>query len=150
MVFLQAVARETGPAFACLQLAEGKVVELLVCPSIIAEVRNVLSRTEIRSKFELTAERVSRFLAKVDSCAVSAPAPPGSFSLPRDPKDEPYLNLAIAGGARYLVSWNERHLNYLMKGDTPEGRDFCARYPGIAIVTPVEFLEALRASSSPG
>ena len=50
MVFLQAAVRETGPAFACLQLADGKVVELLICPSLLAEVRDVLGRPEICSK----------------------------------------------------------------------------------------------------
>jgi putative PIN family toxin of toxin-antitoxin system len=144
MVFLQAAVRDAGPAFACLQLAEGEVVELLVCPSLLAEVRDVLSRPEICSKFQLSGERVLRFLARIDSCATAGPDPPKAFTLPRDPDDERYLNLAIAGGADYLVSWNERHLNYLMRADTTEGRDFCARYPILKIATPVEFLKVLR------
>jgi hypothetical protein len=32
-----------------------------------------------------------------------------------------------------------------MKQDTPEGREFCARYPGVKILTPPEFLDELRA-----
>jgi len=37
-----------------------------------------------------------------------------------------------------------------MKRDTPEGKEFCARYPDIKIVTPVEFLKALRAAQQSG
>ena len=72
------------------------------------------------------------------------PEPQRAFPLPRDPKDEIYTDLAIEGRARYLVSWNERHLNYLMRQDTTEGKDFCARYPSLGIVTPAEFLALLR------
>lgn len=53
-------------------------------------------------------------------------------------------DLAISTGESYLVGWNERHLNYLMKRDTPEALDFCTRFPGIKILTPPAFLEALR------
>ena len=44
----------------------------------------------------------------------------------------------------YLVSWNERHLNYHMKVDTPEWREFRSRFPNLLIVTPPQFLEAVR------
>ena len=41
-------------------------------------------------------------------------------------------------------------MNYLMRGDTPEGAVFCARYQGLRILTPVEFLEELRESRQQG
>lgn len=31
---------------------------------------------------------------------------PRVFAYDRDPKDEPYINLAIAAGANYIVSWD--------------------------------------------
>lgn len=70
-------------------------------------------------------------------------APPQAFALPRDPKDEPYTNLSVAVSATYLVTWNQRHLTYLMQQDTPEGRQFCQRFPLLKIVSPPGFLEAL-------
>ena len=124
---------------------------VLLSPKTLAEGSDILLRPVVRRKFKsLTNEQVRRFFSKVESFSETLPEPPQAFTLPRDPKDEIYTNLAIAGGAEYLVSWNERHLNYLMKRDTPEGKDFCARYPSLKIVTPVEFLEALRASSRAG
>jgi len=99
---------------------------------------------ESRRERKLSDETAAHFLAQAVSCAEALPEPPKAFSLPRDPDDEPYLNLAIAGGAEYLVTWNERHLNYLMRRDTPEGKEFCARHPDLKIVTPPEFLEEVR------
>ncbi len=149
MVFVQGALKDTGPSSVCLHLAESGRVELLLSPSIVEELSEVLSRDELRRKSpNLTDESAARFLARIKSFAESKPEPPASFSLPRDPKDEHCINLAIAAAANYLVSWNERHLNYLMRNDTPEGKDFCARYPSLKIVTPVKFLEALRASAN--
>ncbi len=75
--------------------------------------------------------------------AVLIPTPPPIFILPRDPKDEPYTNLAVAAQAKYLVTWNDRHLTYLMKADTPEGRDFCQKFPFLNILSPPAFLQQL-------
>jgi predicted nucleic acid-binding protein len=65
------------------------------------------------------------------------------FRLPRDPNDEPILNLAIAAGATHLVTWNHRHLGYLMEGDTREGRDFCRRFRKLQIVNPKQFIDEI-------
>lgn len=65
--------------------------------------------------------------------------------LDRDPKDEPYLNLAIAAKATYLVS-RDRDLLDLMADPT-----FRQRHPDLLILDPVEFLreiERLEASHS--
>jgi putative PIN family toxin of toxin-antitoxin system len=110
-------------------------------PDILNELQDVLTRPEIQTKFpSLTAERVDTFLNDVLSMSNMLQNPPSVFALPRDHKDEPYINLAIEVGASYLVTWNERHLTYLMRQDTPEGRDFCQRFPGIKIVDPPTFV----------
>jgi predicted nucleic acid-binding protein len=67
----------------------------------------------------------------------------------RDPvKDEPYINLAIEAKVRYLVTWNDRHLTYLMRKDTPEGRDFCLRFPGVKIVDPPTYVREIQQQPS--
>jgi len=58
-----------------------------------------------------------------------------------------YIDLAVAAGAHYLCTWNERHLTYLMKQDTPEGLEFCRRYPNLKILDPPAVLAALRESA---
>lgn len=150
MVFLQAATgASTGPAASCLRLAEQGKVKLLLSPLVLSEIRDVFSRPALRKKFKkLTDETAANILAQAVSCSETLPEPPKAFPLPRDPDDEPYLNLAIAGDAKYLVSWNERHLNYLMKADTPEGKDFSARFPSLKIVTPPVLLAALRSEAA--
>jgi predicted nucleic acid-binding protein len=52
------------------------------------------------------------------------------FHLP-DPDDEPFLEVALAGGAKAMVTGNKRHF--------PR-----EEYEGIRMLFPAEFLEALK------
>jgi predicted nucleic acid-binding protein len=70
---------------------------------------------------------------------------PTQFELPRDPADEPYLNLAIEAEARFLVT-RDRDLLDLMRWDTKEGRDFQSRFRELKILDPVAFLKEIEAS----
>jgi predicted nucleic acid-binding protein len=67
---------------------------------------------------------------------------PAVFTYPRDPNDEPYVNLALAAGARYLVTWDNDLLD-LMNEATPAGQDFRRRFPDLTILNPVAFLREL-------
>ena len=66
---------------------------------------------------------------------------PSLFSLPRDPDDEPYLNLAIAADADHLVTWDKDML------DLMQDQGFRAQYPQLTILNPVALLEILRRPS---
>jgi putative PIN family toxin of toxin-antitoxin system len=117
-------------------------VTLCLSPAVIGEIEQVLNRPELIMRFPKLNSQVSQNLLRAarEKCELIAPAP-ASFTLWRDPEDQMYIDLAIATGASFLVSWNQRHLNYLMKRDTPEGREFVQRYPELRICTPPEFLE---------
>jgi putative PIN family toxin of toxin-antitoxin system len=143
MVFLQAVTSDRGPAFACLSFVESGQVTLYVSPAILAEARDVLTRPEIRKQFpSLTDERVNLFLQKVAMLATVVADVPDAGQNLSDPNDLPYLNLAIASGSRYLVSWDP-HLTDLMKDAS-----FLARFPHLQIINPVAFLVAARAAKN--
>jgi putative PIN family toxin of toxin-antitoxin system len=72
---------------------------------IMTEVSDVLDRPELRQRFKtLTSERVEAFLQELRSMAVLVETLPHVFTYPRDPDDEEYVNLAVAGGAEYLVT----------------------------------------------
>ena len=144
MVFLQALISDTGPAFACMQRVEEGRVKLVVSTAVLEEVSDVLNRFDLKIKFpRLVPERIQKFLGEVTKRSELIEDVPAVFKLPRDPKDEPYINLAIAAQAQFLVTWNRRHLGYLMAKDTPEGQDFCRRFPGIIILEPPTFLREL-------
>lgn len=143
-LFLQAVTSDKGPAFRCFTLAEQGRFTLLISPAILDEVQDVLTRPILQVRLPLlTPERVDAFVRKFQSVASVCPNPPRAFSLPRDPADEPYTDLAVAAQANYLVTWNERRLTYLMRQDTPEGQEFCRRFPLLTILSPPEFLQAI-------
>lgn len=141
MVFLQAATSDQGPAFACLSRVEAGDVTLSVSPPIVAEVKDVLTRPGIQAKFpSLTVERVDVFLQKIALLAsVVADVPDAGYSL-RDRDDLPYLNLAVASDAHYLVSW-DNDLRDLMKEEA-----FVGKFPRLQIVDPVSFLNVMRAS----
>ena len=67
---------------------------------------------------------------------------PKQFELPRDPDDEPYLNLAIYAGAQFLIT-RDRDLLDLMNWDIKDGRDFRERFPQLKILNPVAFINEL-------
>jgi putative PIN family toxin of toxin-antitoxin system len=144
VVFVQALISGRGPAAACIDRARTGRCVLLLSDATLAELKDVPLRPSLTVKYPyITPERVAAFVAEIESLAVKIAKPPSVFSLPRDPKDEPFIDLAVAGDARYIVTWNERHLTYLMKHETPEGKDFCARFPSLAILSPPEFLAKL-------
>ena len=55
---------------------------------------------------------------------------PFKFHLP-DPDDEPFIEVALSGGAKALVTGNKRHF--------PR-----KEYDGVKILSPAEFLEVLK------
>jgi predicted nucleic acid-binding protein len=106
-------------------------------------------RRELTCRYpHLTSERVANFYAEVESLAILIPTPPKSFALSRDPDDEIFIDLAVAGAAEYIVTWNARHLTYLTKSGTAEAKDFRTRFPGINILSPPEFLALLDAEQT--
>ena len=144
MVFLQAAARRDSIAAACLELAEQGHLQLCLSREVLAEIGDVLQRPEIHDRFpSLTHERVTEFLEAVGRMGVLFPAVDHHFHFERDPKDEPYLNLAIQARAHYLASRDKDILD-LQHGSDPAAVDFRARFPFVRIVDPLEFLQEIR------
>ena len=144
VVFVQALISGRGPAARCLEGARRGRFILLQADGTLAELREVPFRPKLRAKYPfVTDQAVEAFVAEIESVAVRVPTPPPVLKLPRDPKDQPFIDLAVAGDARFIVTWNDRHLTYLMPRDTPEGTEFTARFPEIRIVSPPEFLAEL-------
>jgi putative PIN family toxin of toxin-antitoxin system len=138
VILLQAAGRATGPAGACLQAVRDGRLELVVSPEVLAEVRDVLTRPKTLRKFPaLTLDVVNAFLEDVAALAVTLSDVPKVFTLARDPKDEPYIDLALAAKARYLVSRDNDLL------DLMEDEGFRRQYPNLAIIDPVTLLREL-------
>ncbi|MCS6862515.1 MAG: putative toxin-antitoxin system toxin component, PIN family [Abditibacteriales bacterium] len=96
---------------------------------MLTEVKDVLTRPKTRRQFPfITTEGVMTLLQRLADKAVYVKDVPKQFTYDRDPKDEPYVNLALAVGAHYLVSWDNDLLD-LMREETAEGKQFRERFP---------------------
>jgi putative PIN family toxin of toxin-antitoxin system len=150
VVFLQGVGRRGNAARKCLDLVDDGTVQLCLSPDVLAEIEDVLHRPEILRKFPLIDSEDSQTLLRTArNKALLLADVPKSFQLSRDPDDEPYTDLAIAADAKFLVTWNDRHLTYLMRQETPEGAEFCRRFPNVKIVDPPTFLAEIRRLATP-
>ncbi len=134
-VFVQALLNSRGPAFACKELADNGTITLFLSAEIIEEVKEVLSRPKLQQRFSaLTPERVDAFLQDLVNQAVLLTDVPALFSYERDPKDERYVNLALAADAQHLVT-RDKDLLDLMKDEA-----FRQRFPDLIVLDPVVFL----------
>ena len=149
MVFLQAAARRESIAAACLRLAEGKHIELCLSAAILTEVRDVLSRPRIRSRFTtLNDTLVNEFLGALARFGKMYPVVREHVTFDRDPKDGPYLNLAIEAEARFLAS-RDNDLLDLRTGSDPFAVDFRQKFPNLQILEPLDFLREMRQELTP-
>lgn len=143
-VYLQAAAREMSAAADCLRLVEADLVQLYLSQEVLAEVEEILYRPEIRTHFQtLTEEMIGAFLLRLQKIATLRRNVPKQFNYSRDPDDEPYINLAVAVKADYLVS-RDRDLLDLMTAYSSEAKEFRQRFRPLRIVEPLAFLQEVR------
>jgi putative PIN family toxin of toxin-antitoxin system len=143
MVYLQAAMSVRGPAARCLEAAEGGQVQLFVSEAVLAEVEEVLTRPAVRRKrAHLTPAYVAAVTERIRRTATVVDPVPHQFSYLRDPKDEPYLNLALAAGVAYLVSRDSDLLD-LQNPNSHPGQELRRFLPQLTILDPVAFIQLL-------
>lgn len=150
MVFVQAAANGKSAAARVLDLLDEGKVSLFVSKPILAEARYVLNRSDVRAGLRrLTDVAVEALFERLEQNAALVKQVPSRFTYPRDPKDEPYINLAVEVKADFLVS-RDRDLLDLMKWETEEGREFQKRFRFLKIVTPEDFLATFEQNQTQG
>jgi putative PIN family toxin of toxin-antitoxin system len=138
MIFLQAAAAPHR-VHSCFAAARDYDLEVCLSADTLAEIRDVLSRPALRAKFPaLTSAAVASFLSGVvaQSTMISDIEP--RCALPRDPKDEKWLDLAIAAAAKYLIT-RDRDLLDLMANPSDCPSLFAAN-PSLEIIDPSALL----------
>lgn len=144
MVFVQAAANEKSHAARILDLLDEGKITLYVSKVILTEARYVLNRSDVRASLrKLTDVAVAALFERLDQHATLIRQAPKRFTYPRDPKDEPYINLAVEMKADYLVS-RDNDLLDLMKWEKEDGREFQKRFRFLQIVTPETFLAVVK------
>jgi uncharacterized protein len=146
VVLVQSLLKKAGPAVECVNRFRDGHLTLVISKETLAELRDVLSRSSLRDRYPLlTAERVEALISLLRWKGELIRHVPKRFVYPRDPNDEPYLNLAIEAQADYLVT-RDNDLLELMKWDTEEGRVFQKQFRSLHIVDPVTFLNEIEQS----
>ena len=134
------VLNPRGSAAACKALVETGTVTLFVSQAILAEVVDVLNRPRFRQIVpDLTAERIDLFVEEIAKLAIPISNVPEEFHYERDPEDEPYINLALAVDAGYIVSLDNDLLD-LMKPAMKTSSEFHRRFPMLRVVKPITLL----------
>ena len=139
VTFVQILANSAGPAAACWEYVTRKEVTLAASPATLAELGDVLRRPKVAKRLNITEEAAKGLLDEVNRCSHLILDVSNRFTYPRDPKDEPLVNLALASQAHYLVTW-DRDLLDLMNDDDPHGQILRNLAPDLQILTPPAFL----------
>ncbi len=129
-VLVSGVLSPYGAPGEIVRMAAADIVHICFDARIISEYHNVLRR----SKFKLDKEKVDVLLDQIESCGYLVAAEPALYDLP-DKDDEPFLEVAAAGEADYLVTGNIKH--YPVK-----------KRQNVQVVTPVDFLQEYRRKKS--
>jgi putative PIN family toxin of toxin-antitoxin system len=99
--------------------------ELMLCldARILSEYSEVLRRP----KFQLQEDKIAALLDYIEYRGQIVASSPLSNSLP-DPDDEPFIEVALSGGAKCLVTGNHAHF-------PPQLCDW------VKVLTPIDFLK---------
>lgn len=128
-VLVSALIRPQGRVGALLRRLREGTYTLLYTQPLLEELVDVLNRPRIRDKYGLDEEDVKTVLALI-LLRGEAVAPKRVIVACRDPRDDKFLEAAVAGQADAIVSGDE---------------DLLALDPfeGIPIVSPAVFLQTL-------
>lgn len=107
---------------------------LLTSEEILAEVDRVLHYPRIRKRYPLMEEDIETYLERLREASTLIPLTGHTKAVAPDPDDDKFVECAVIGGAKYIVSGDAHLLNL-------------KAYRGIEIVSQTEFLELLAASS---
>jgi putative PIN family toxin of toxin-antitoxin system len=128
-ILVRAVIRPLGTVGpVLLRLRQGEYT-LLCSQPLLEELADVLNRPRIREKYHLTDQDIQTIIGLV-LLRGEAVAPTERIAACRDPKDDKFLEVAVAGQADVMVSGDDDLLTL-----NP--------YAGIPIVVPSAFLRML-------
>jgi len=128
-----------------VRICDERVVRLLLSKPVLSEYRDVLTDPEIVERYpELTTEKVEVALRRFRYFGDIVRSQTIKFDYPRDPKDEKFIELAIAGNATHIVT-ADKDLLSLMHGHGAAARRFRQRGPSTRVMDAVKFLAILDA-----
>lgn len=142
MLFLQAASRPDRSHRTMQAVRDGRL-ELCISASLLAEIRDVLTRPEHVQRFPaMTGTVVDLFLSDILRYSRFVEPVPQAFTWTRHPDDDHVFDLTIAAGARFLVTWETRILGLLAE-QSDDARRLLALAPQLTIITPKDLAAQL-------
>ncbi len=139
-VFWQIFFSTKGIGAKCWELVTTGQVELIISSDVLDEIRDVLTRPETQARFaKATDENVDIFIDEIVEVATFVSSVPKKFNYSRDPKDEPYINLAAQEEAHYIVSRDKDLLDLMTRYDD-ESKEFRQRFRPLKVVDTLTFV----------
>ena len=140
---LQSLLSPNGPAGKCVAYFRRGEIDIAVSQETLNEAKDVLTRSHLRANYpQLTEAKASALIDFLHYRGFYLRAVRRRFEYPRDPKDEPFINLAIEVEADYLIS-RDNDLLDLMKWEKEESREFQKQFRFLKVVSPEEFLRRM-------
>ncbi len=127
--FVSAVLVPWGQPAQIMALWRQNLIQVVVSPPIMAEVRRVLLYPRLQQRHGWSEEQVDQFLDNAQAAAIVTPGLLAVDSVPGDPTDDKYLTCAAEGEAEYIVT-GDQHLLRL------------TTWRGIRVMSPSQFLAA--------
>lgn len=128
-ILVRAVIKPLGSVGPVLSQLRDDRYTILYAQTLLAELVDVLNRPRIRDKYGLSDEDIKTVIALI-LLRGEAVTPQRRITICRDPKDDKFLEVAVAGSADVIVSGDEDLL-------------VLNPFESIPIITPQAFLRML-------
>lgn len=104
-VLVSAILQPRGAPGRILEAWRAGVIEMVVCPAMLRELKDVLARPRLRQR--ISAEDAEAFVALLRTQAELRADPASETGLTRDPKDDYIVALATSTRAACVVSGDD-------------------------------------------
>lgn len=132
-IYISALISQSGNPYQIIERWQRKEYDVLISTAILAEVGRVLRYPRIVKRHHLGEPEISRYLELVRKFGVFIAPDETITAIEDDETDNRYLECAVAGKARYIVTGDEHLLRI-------------HRFRGIFVLKPAEFVSLLHAT----
>lgn len=131
-LLISAFITPNGEPAQVVKLLQTEDFYLLLSADVFTELERVIQYPKLRTLYQYTDAQVEEFLDGIKRVAIWVEETERLSVVQSDESDNRFIELAVAGNARYIVTGDKKHLLKLR------------RYQSIDIVSPIEFLAFVR------
>lgn len=131
-LLISAFITPNGEPAQVVKLLQAEDFYLLLSADVFRELERVIHYPKLRILYQYTDEQVEAFLKGIGRIAIWVGQTEPLSVVQDDESDNRFIELAVAGNARYIITGDKKHLLKVR------------RYQSIEIVSATEFLALIR------